>query len=185
MNRVVVPLLLISMLLGCTHKSDPLERPLKFRESLLNANGTEFNAKITADYLDELYVFGLHCDTNESGVFSFSVTEPETIQGISGSISNEIELTFEDTVLALKPVKDDQLSPIMAPWLLIKALRSGYLYACSKTDLGYSVLIRDSYMDDAIMIEVMFDHSDKPYFAEYYWDDRRILSVEIQDFKML
>ena len=184
MKRIAVSVLLVCFLFGCSYGTDPLERPLKFREALNNASEVEFKAKVTADYFEELYTFEMDCAVDELGELSFRVCAPQTIAGITGFISDELNLTFDDTVLALKPVDGDQASPIMAPWLLIKALKSGYIYACTALDSGYCVSVRDSYEDDAMLLEVKFDEYDNPLFAEFFCNDRRILCIELEAFQL-
>ena len=103
---------------------------MDFRAKLL-AQAVSFDAEITADYGDKTYTFAMHCESDTKGDMTFTVTAPESIAGISGTISaSGGKLTFSDTALAFDLMADDQLSPVSAPWILMKTLRSGYLTSC-------------------------------------------------------
>ena len=47
------------------------------------------------------------------------------------------------------------------------------------------VSVDDSYRDDALHLDIWFDEQDLPKHAEVLWADRRILSLEVANFKIL
>lgn len=159
---------------------------MTFRAKLLAGMGCSFDCVITADYQDQLYTFNLTCRSDENGTVTFTVTQPESIAGISGTIGAEGgELTFDDQALAFETLADGQLTPVSAPWLLVKTLRGGYVRACTTEDEQLRISINDSYEEDALEAQVWFSSDDVPEYGEFLWQNRRILSLEVINFEIL
>ena len=184
--KQIIPILLILVLLaGCAGARDTMDRAMALRSALL-AKGAEFDAAVTVDYGDKTYSFGMHCRMEAQGKVTFSVTAPETIAGITGTVSaSGGKLTFDGNALAFTLLADGQVSPVSGPWLLMKTLRSGYLTSCGVEDGCLRIAIDDSYEDDALHLDVWLDESDCPKRGEILWKGRRILTVEIENFVFL
>ena len=180
-------LLAVMLLTGCSGENVELERMMTFRASLLSGMGCSFQAVITADYQEELYQFTLDCRCDERGTLQFTVVEPESISGISGEISGEGgKLTFDnEEALAFETLADGQVTPVTAPWLLVKTLRGGYVTSCGMEEDLLQVSIDDSYQEDALRLDIWFTADDFPKHAEILWADRRILSLEVTNFEIL
>ncbi len=186
MKRLFSFVLIIIMLTGCSSQQSDMEHALKLRQQLTSADDCSFTAVITADYIDQVHMFTLACTANNVGDITFEVLEPESISGITGRISSDGgKLTFDDTVLAFEHLADGQFSPVSASWVLIRALRSGYLSACGRDGNYTKVLIDDSYNDDTLHLDIWLDGDHLPARAEILWQGRRILSLEIKNFKFL
>ena len=80
---------------------------------------------------------------------------------------------------------DGQFSPVSAPWILLKTLRSGYIRSIANTKQGTSIRIDDSYNDDALQVDILLDDNNLPLSAEIVWQNRRILSMKITEFTFL
>lgn len=185
MRRIIPILLILVLLAGCAGARDTMDRAMALRSALL-AKGAEFDAAVTADYGDKTYSFGMHCRMEAQGKVTFSVTAPETIAGITGTVSaSGGKLTFDGNALAFTLLADGQVSPVSGPWLLMKTLRSGYLTSCGVEDGCLRIAIDDSYEDDALHLDVWLDESDCPKRGEILWKGRRILTVEIENFVFL
>lgn len=184
MKRIFCILMVVLLLTGCSGGNAELERAMGIRAGLI-AKTVEFDTAITADYGDVSYVFSMHCRVDPTGNMTFEVTAPETIAGISGSVSaTGGKLTFDDTALAFELMADGQLTPVSAPWVLLKALRSGYLSSCCMEGELLRAAIDDSYEEDAMHLDVWFGSDDAPNQAEIYWLGRRLLSLKIENFTM-
>lgn len=182
MKRFVGIVVLLALLVGCSGENPELERAMDLRAKLI-AEKISFDAKITADYGDVSYSFGMACQIDTEGNLSFSVTEPETIAGITGTVSGAGgKLTFADTALAFDLMADRQITPVSAPWVLAKALRSGYLTSCCIEEESLRISVDDSYEEDALHLEVWLDGQDLPKMAEIYWQGRRLLTVAVSNF---
>ena len=186
MKRLLSLLLIIFAFSGCSVQQSDMEQALKLRQKIIIADGCTFTAVVTADYIDQVHIFTLACKANNAGDVTFEVLEPETISGITGTIfSDGGKLTFDNTVLAFEHLVDGQFSPVCASWVLIRALRGGYLSACGRDGNYTKVLVDDSYQDDAMHLEIWLDKENLPVRAEILWKGRRILSLEVKDFKFL
>ena len=179
---VVISLLLLS---GCNGKNTELQRAMELRTKLLGVCCT-FDAEITADYGSSIQTFRVYCEGNAQGNLGFSVTAPESIQGITGRIeSGAGKLTFQDTALAFPLLAEEQLSPVSSPWIFWNTLRSGYLTAAGMEDDLLRLTIDESYEEDALTVDIWLDAQDKPIRAEILYDGRRILTLTIENFQIV
>ena len=171
-------------LVGCSSES-ALNEPMTLREKIIAASSCSFDATVTADYGEMIYSFGMHCIFDQMGNMRFSVTEPESIAGITGKIVNdEGALTFDDRVLVFELLSDGQVTPVSAPWLVMRSLRSGYIRSSGRSDDGCKIIIDDSYTEDALKVDVWLNENGVPRSAELVWQNRRILSVSIEEFNL-
>ena len=159
---------------------------MTFRSELLAAEGCRFLAVVTADYGDELYTFSMECEGDKAGDLAFSLSEPEALSGIAGTISDSGgRITFEDTALCFPLLTDDQLSPASAPWILLKTLRSGYLTSAGLEEDSLRLTMDDTYEEDALHLDIWMGEDRMPVRADILYDGRRILSLEVEGFSFL
>ena len=183
MKRLMAVVLLVLLLTGCSGDGEELDRAMALRSKLLASSGCSFDAAITADYGNKTYSFCTACQADAQGNVTFSVTAPESIAGISGKISDDGgKLTFDETALGFELLADGQVTPVSAPWLLVKTLRSGYVTSCGMDGEQVRVSIDDSYEEDALHVDIWLDQQNIPLRAEILFRDRRILSLEIENF---
>ena len=184
--KLVCCILSVALILsGCAAISDELDLAMELRQKLL-VKSCSFTSDITADYGDTLYNFQMQCKTDTAGNMTFTVTSPDTISGITGQISStDAKLTFEGTVLTFPPLSGGKLAPVMAPWVFINTLRSGYLSGCGKEGEHYLILADDSYEENALQLEILTDNAMIPVQADIFWNQQRILSIQIRDFVIL
>lgn len=173
------------LLTGCTGEPKEMGQALSFRKALLEAGGCCFDAEITADYGDSLYTFGLSCQADQQGNVVFTVQTPETISGISGKIaSGKAWLTFDDKALEFSPLVDGQVTPVGAPWLLLHALRSGYIASAGYEDELLRLTIEDSFRDSPLHVDVWLEKGDTPCRGEILYKGVRILSLAVANYQM-
>jgi len=185
MKKRAISLLLMLLLTGCNADTE-IERGMALRSAILQGNGCRFEAQIHAEYPEAIGVFGMKCDYEPSGEITFSVTEPESISGITGKISGrQGMLTFDETVLTFVPLSDEQISPVSAPWIFMKTLTSGYLTSACMEEEHLRLTIDDSYESDALTVDIWIDAEDCPVRAEAICNGRRILSLDIRNFVIL
>lgn len=183
MKRLTGILLSVLLLAGCAN-DDQLDRAASAR-SKFQSNTCRFRATVTADYGDTLQTFVLDCEEDRQGTLRFAVAAPDTIAGISGTLEEDSGfLTFDGEILAIELVADGQLSPVSAPWVILNALRSGYLRYCAESDGGLRLTVDDSYGEDPLQVELWLEE-DQPTGAEILWRGRRILSLRIENFAFL
>ena len=184
MKRWIVWIWMVLLLSGCTKAENAMDRALALRSGV-QANGCSFRAKITADYGETIFTFTLLCCADGQGNVGFSVLEPESISGITGKIdSGTGNLTFDDVVLSFALLADGQLTPVSMPWVVVNALRSGYIVSAGKEGDHTRLTVKDTYAADALRVDLWLDDADSPVQAEVAWQDRRILTMEIQNFTL-
>lgn len=187
MKKILTIIIFFSVLIsGCSSEEAEMDRALSIRKRLLDSNGCTFDALITADYGSKVYQFNMTCMADKSGNLTFTVQEPESIQGISGKIADQKgALTFDDRVLAFEMLADGQVTPVTAPWLFVKTLRSGYLSSCTVYEDGLRMTIHDSYEEDALELQIWTDMQEAPIRAEILFRGRRILTLQVANFTYL
>ena len=186
MKRLLSVLVLLLVLAGCAGENSELDRAMTLRAKLLAAAGCRFDAVITADYGDKTHSFSVSCEADGQGNVTFTVNEPESIGGITGTISGEGgKLTFDDTALAFELLADGHVTPVSAPWLLVKTLRGGYVTACGADGEQIRVSIDDSYAEEALHLDIWLGEGDLPVRGEVLFGNRRILSLEVKNFEIL
>lgn len=158
---------------------------MELRSRLLASEGCSFQAVITADYGDRLYSFTMDCEGNPDGDLTFTVQKPDTISGVTGKIVDaKGQLTFEQIALDIPLLADGLISPISAPWILLKTLRSGYMTSAGTDGERLLLRIDDSFRDDALHLDIWLNSENLPERAEILWDGQRYLSMEVNDFRM-
>lgn len=185
--RRLVPFILVLVLLsGCGGKeSDSVGEAMAFRTKLLSAKGCAFTGEITADYGDRNYSFTVECEGDQDGNLRFSVTAPETIAGISGQVEAQGgKLTFDDTALDFGLLADGQVSPVTCPYFMVDAWRRAYLSAAGQTEDGLRITF-DSSIDASPLSVDLWLREGVPAFCELAYAGRRILSMEIRNFRFL
>jgi len=176
----------VAMIAGCSSENKPLNRGMVLRSDLLSAQGCQFSAKITADYGDALHVFSVDCQGDAMGDITFRISEPETLSGITGMVSDTGgTLVFDDTALCFPLLTDDQLSPVSAPWIFLRTLRSGYMTAACMEDALLHLTMDDSYEADSLKLDIWVNESNVPVRSDILYDGKRILSLEVADFLLL
>ena len=172
-------MLCLCCLVGCSGKNEAMDEALSLRSAILQAKSCAFSVRLTADYGDMTYTFAMDCSADDKGNVTFTVTEPETIAGITGRISADGGvLTFDDTLLYIPMLTDDQITPVSGPWLLMRTLRGGYISSCADG----RITADDSYADGALTLDILLNDAGMPKWADVYWNNRRILTIEVTSF---
>ena len=100
-------------------------------------------------------------------------------------VKNKNVLTFDDKILAFPILANGELTPVSAPWIFLNTLKGGYLRGYSQTDDGLCLYIDDSFEEDPLHLEIETDSETTPISAQILWQDRRILSLQIENFIIL
>ncbi|MBE6933616.1 MAG: hypothetical protein E7462_00960 [Ruminococcaceae bacterium] len=185
MRRIMVFLMVIILLSGCAADSAQMDRAIALRGKVQQKD-VSFDTELTADYGDKIYTFSMKCQGDKTGNLKFTVTEPQTIAGISGTVSQGSgKLSFDDQVLAFDILADGLISPVSGPWVLLETLRSGYLTSCNQEGELLRLAIDDSYEKNALHLDIWLDSQDSIQRAEIIWQGRRVLSMQVKNFTFL
>lgn len=185
MKLVCCLLAVMTVITGCSSENKLISEALQFRETLLSSNGCGFSAEITADYGDSVTRFSMACQSDASGKTLFEITQPQSIAGIKGIISDQGgSIEFEDKALYFPLLTDELLTPASAPWILLRTLRSGYITSACMEESLLHVTVNDDYEDDALMLDIWLE-GECPVRADILHDGKRILSVQVENFVLL
>lgn len=185
-RRIVPVLLTLFLLSGCGRADSCLDEAMSFRQKLLSASGCTFSSEITADYGDRLYTFSTDCQVSHDGTLQFTVTAPETIAGISGSLEPEGgKLTFDDTAVDFGLLADSQISPVSCTYFMLTAWRTGYISAAGDTDSGLQITFDLSFQEEPLTADLWLNQEGNPAYGEIAYRGRRILSTSFENFIFL
>ena len=109
MRRVLFVFLAVVLLGGCSNDKVRMEQALAFRNAVLAANDCTFSAVVTTDYGDSIYTFGMACTSKKDGTVHITITEPETIKGITCTVAGKNgKILFDDKAVLFEVfTKDD------------------------------------------------------------------------------
>ena len=180
MKKLLLPLILVLFFTGCGQGNTP--RGMSLRQRMNDSNGCAFTAEVRAYIGKEEYVFSMDCECGNFDTVTFTVTAPESLSGITGELSSGSgSLTFDGQALAFPMLAQGTMSPISSVWVLLHALRGGYL-----TDEGKEGLtIDETYQGVPLRLSVTLDNEDMPTFTEIFQDGERILSLALTNFRFL
>ena len=183
--RLAAIVCVLFLLSGCKGGNDALNRAVALRSRVLSGDGCCFTTTVTADYGEQIYVFKMDCKADGVGDLTFTVKEPATIAGITGKITGTGgAITFDSKVLAFQTIADGLITPVSAPWLFLKTLRSGYLKDAAPTEQGLLISVDDSYAENALQLRIRTT-GELPASAEIFWQSRRILTLTVEGFSFL
>ena len=127
----------------------------------------------------------MFCEGDSQGNLGFSVTSPDSIAEIEGTITaKEGKLTFDDVALSFPLLADEQITPVSGPWILLKTMLGGYLTACTMEEDLLHLTINDSYEEDALQMEIWLNEENAPVCAEILYDGRRIVTMNVENFQI-
>ena len=159
---------------------------MALRGKLQQAEGCAFDASVTADYGDKTYTFAMGCRVDAHGNLSFTVLQPETIAGIGGTIDTSGgNLRFDDIALAFPLLADGHASPISSPWLMYRCLVGGMIQTIGVEKDLLRATIHDSYSNDALQFDIWLNADNVPIRAELLYENRRIITLSIENFRIL
>lgn len=184
MKKVVAWILAILLFSGCSPRTGQSEAILQLRQKITASDSCEFDTKITADFGSYTYVFRLQCAMDAQNSLRFCIAEPKTISDICGRIDIDGgEISFDDRVLGFPLLAEGELSPVSAPWIFLRGLRSGYISSTGKDGDSLKVTIDDVFDGEPLRLDVWMDGGNTPYYAEILWKNRRILSLDVENFQ--
>lgn len=176
---------LLFLLSGCDKASgDALDEALSFR-ARAQTQPCSFQAEITADYGTHLSTFTLDCTADPDGGLGFTVTEPESIAGITGTVdSTSGNLTFDDAALGFPLLAGPRLSPAAAPEVLLTAWRSGFISTCGWEADNLRLTI-DTLLDSkTLRTETWLDRENLlPICAELCYNGEDVLTIRFAQFQ--
>ena len=120
--RRFLALLLLTVLLlsGCAGAGDVLAPAIEFRAALVQAGGCSFTAEVTADDGEAVETFTLDCTVDETGAVHFEVVQPQTLAGITATVSADGgTITYDGMAMDFGLFANGNVIPAAAPALVV------------------------------------------------------------------
>lgn len=179
----IATLSVLFFLWGCKSQDSHLSGAIEFRSKLVQAQGCAFQAAVTADFETEILRFLLDCDTDAQGNVSFTLLEPETLAGITATVSKGGgKITYDGLSVDFGLLAQESIAPAAAPALILDSWISGYILSAGETEGLYVVSYEQEFEGMLLEVESIFKN-ELPISAEICYNDRRILAVQISEFQ--
>ena len=183
MRRIAVLLLCVFLCTACGADDGDLTPIMQMRQNLNRGINCSFQTEITADYGDGIYVFSMDCIFDAAGDLRFEVVKPDTISGISGIVSQSGgKLEFDDQVVLFSALTQGEITPIIAPWLMMNVINSGYISGVNDEKV---YTIKDTFKGEELLVLVTLQDNASLSYCEIFCHDRCVLSLRISDFCFL
>ena len=159
-----------------------MERAIAFRGKLISGGGCSFRAQITADYGQEVQHFTLECEADGEGRITFSVSEPSTVEGITGVMEGEEgTITYDGLQLAFPLMVYGQISPVSAPALLVSSWLKEFILSAGMDENTYRATYEKKINEKVLLIDTYFE-KDIPISAELCYNGYKVVHMNITNF---
>ena len=176
--------MLCALLCGCAREESVLEPAIEFRAALLQAGGCSFRAKIEADFGDRVEIFTVDCDLSEDGTARLTLIEPETLAGITATVTDRGgKITYDGMSVDFGLLANGNVIPAAAPALTALCWQGEYISAAGTEEDVYRVTYEKDFDEKRLQIDTYFKN-DLPFFAEVCYNNQRILKLDISGYSL-
>lgn len=176
--------MLCALLFGCASEESILEPAIEFRAALLQAGGCRFHARIEADFGDRIEVFSADCDYSTDGTAQLTLTEPESLAGITASAAERGgRITYDGMSVDFGLLANGNVIPAAAPALAAISWAGEYISAAGMEEDVYRVTYEKDFDEKRLQVDTYFKN-DLPFSAEVCYNNQRILKLDISDFSL-
>ena len=184
MRRLLAVAVLICLLAGCAGEESLLSHAIKFRADLVQAGGCSFTAEITADYGDTVQIFTATCETDATGVTRLTILKPETLTGITATVTDEGgTITYDGMELEFGLLANGNVIPAAAPCLLVSCWSKAYIASAGQEETRYRASYQKDFDKKMLIVDTYFEKG-IPICAEVCYNDSRILKIMISEFSI-
>lgn len=184
MRRTIFICLLCGVLLltGCGGGESAVAPAIKFRASLVQAGGCSFTAEITADFGERAETFTVSCQVSADGTAELTVLQPETLSGITATVSGDGgRITYDGMAMDFGLLADGNVVPAAAPALVATCWSTEYIASAGTEGDLYRVTYEKGFEEKTLTVDTWFEN-DLPISSEVCYNQTRILKLTLSDF---
>ncbi len=190
MQRTILAVLMMTLCLSLTACSgaDNLMQPaLDVRAKLLEAGGCSFSADITADFGKTVCMFSADCSYTTDGMTRVEITAPESIAGITATVSADgATVEFDGMLLDFGELAGGHVAPVAAPSILSLCWAGEYISSAGEEGENVLVTYLKGYDKEELTVLTRFSgQTGEPVSGEVIYDGNTVLSVAITAFSYL
>lgn len=188
MRRKIFAVLMMTLCLlltSCSAAENAMQDALAFREVLQEAGGCSFTAAVVTEVEERGYAFTMSARYAAGGPTTLTVLAPDTIAGISATMTDrDAVLSFDGVELSFGTLDDAMTTPLYAPLVFGQCWDTAYIDCAGADGDFYRVTYRLGYEQDELILETWFDAS-VPVRCEIYREETLLLSATVEDFTFL
>ena len=140
---LMISLLLLCLLCGCTGADSNNDLTLELRSDFLSREGCSGVMELTADYGQRVYAYTVEFDGTVKDGMTLVITAPEEVAGITANIrEGQTYLEYDGVRLETGPVNEEGLSPLDALPTFLTAMESGYIAETGSEMMGETEVLR-------------------------------------------
>ena len=180
-RKLAVLLIMCFLLTGCGNTDRALSSAMDFRADLVQAGGCSFTARVTADFGESIQNFTMECRSDPKGDITFLLKEPETLEGITGTVTSEGgKITYDGLALDFGLLADGKVIPAAAPAILTSCWAGEYISAAG-TEEDLTRVTYEKGFENKLVADTWFQNH-VPICGEVCYNGTEILRIEITDF---
>lgn len=170
---------------GCKEEKTLLAEAIEFRADLVQSGGCRFTAELTADYGETVQEFTLSCQTDAQGTTLLTVLEPQTLAGISATVTDEGgKIQYDGLGMEFGLLANDNVIPAAAPCMVVSCWTKEYIASAGQEDARYRVSYQKNFDEKMLTVDTYFEKG-IPICAEVCYNNSRVLKMMISDFSFL
>lgn len=175
-------LCLLLCLSACGGEENAVSPAIEFRAALVQANGCSFQAEIEADFGDYTQRFTVVCETATDGTAKLTLLAPETIAGITATVSDiGGKITYDGMAAEFGLLANGEVAPAAAPALAAQCWTSEYIDSAGYEEGLCRVTYEKGFDEKKLIVDTWFEN-EVPIYAEMCYNNQRILRLTISDF---
>lgn len=182
----VLMMLLCVLFVSCGKGEEGgVSQAIEFRAQLVRAGGCKFQAEVTADFGETLYNFTMDCEAGADGTMYLTVTAPETISGITATVTDSGgKITYDGMAVDFGLLASGNVIPASAPAIVLSCWAKEYIASAGMEDALNRVSYVKDFDEKQLNVDTWYDNG-IPICAEICYNDQRILKLTISDFQYL
>ncbi len=170
-------------LTGCASEKETLSPAIEFRAAAARG-GCSFHAVVQANLGETAACFAMDCDAAPDGAVTLTVTEPETLSGITARVAAETgQLTFDGLALDFGLLANGNVVPAAAPAIVADCWLRQYISSAGQEKEYYRVTYERDFDEKKLFVDTWFENA-VPICAEVCYNGQRILKLQITDFTL-